>query len=862
VVLTLAAVAAITLVASPVARAAAAVSGRDGITPTPIILDTDMYSDFDAGGAEVALLAGALMGKDNVIAMGLNSRFNIPAVSTDSWRCVAAIAQFYGYPNIPIASDVPDDGPDPATNNFIGPCGALASPTTPAPQGVVQTYRQALVSQPDGSVVIVETGYEENLQALLDSPPDSISPLDGSQLIAQKVKELVIMGGGYPSSTGENNFEGNAGAARAVTANWPTKIVYSGYEVGSNVFTGANVTVDQPASSPVRAGMLAYAGPQHVITSFDITAAFHALNPTDPSMTEVGPGTNAIDIFGANTFTAGTGDEYYLQLNDATSLETSIDALWDTLPGTTPQGLAFSSTPPSSPLLGQTYAASATPGVTGNPVTLTIDPTSTSGCTIDPSGLVTFAEPAGSCVVDANEPGTLIYAPGAVQQTLDVSQVPQVVTFTSTAPSEPIVGATYPATAAGGASGNPVTYSIDSSSTSGCTVDPTGLVTFSAPFGTCVLDADQAGTSIYASAPRAEQTIDVVGDPQTITFTSTPPAAATVGSAYHAHAKGGGSPSPVVLSIDASSTSGCTISSSGVVTFSAPIGTCVLDANQAGSSAYAAAPQVQQTIGVGGDAQTITFTSTPPKGTTVGSGPYTPTATASSGLHVTIALDATSTGCTLTGGLVRFVAVGTCVIDATQAGDGTFVPAASQEQIAIGQGQSVITVTTRPPLHPRVGQAYRPTATSSSGDAVTVSLGARSTGCTADAGSVQFRDAGTCVIVFSDAGNANWMAAPPARQTVHIGRAAVRLLATASPSVVAAGSTIRLGATVSVPTATGTVTFETGSTVLCTAALRAGVATCRATTGGLTKGMHAIVVTYSGSAAYEAARARTAIRVS
>ena len=52
----------------------------------------------------------------------------------------------------------------------------------PTPQAAVTVLRQALASQPDGSVVMIGIGYEENIDALLNSPPDSISPLSGSQL--------------------------------------------------------------------------------------------------------------------------------------------------------------------------------------------------------------------------------------------------------------------------------------------------------------------------------------------------------------------------------------------------------------------------------------------------------------------------------------------------------------------------------------------------------------------------------------------------------------------------------------------------------------------------------------------------------
>ena len=87
--------------------------------------------------------------------------------------------------------------------------------------------------------------------------------------------------------------------------------------------------------------------------------------------------------------------------------------------------------------------------------------------------------------------------------------------------------------------------------------------------------------------------------------------------------------------------------------------------------------------------QTIQFTSTNPSPVTVGAASYTPTATATSGLPVTITLDAASTGCSLSGGVVSFTATGTCIIDANQAGSSTWAPAPqAQQSITIQTSQS------------------------------------------------------------------------------------------------------------------------------------------------------------------------------
>jgi hypothetical protein len=302
---------------------------------TPLIIDTDMWSDAGDAGAIASAFALQQSGEANVIATVVNTRTDRPAVAIDSWKCVAAIAQFYGANNMLIGSDMPDTSSATSSPNWAGPCGALASPSTPAPDTALNTYRKALVSQPDHSVVIAGIGYFENLSALLNSPADAISPLTGKQLVALKVKSLVVMAGCFPScSPGENNVIGNVAAAQNVAANWPTKIVWSGFEVGNAVHSGQTVTATHPVNSPVRAAYMSYVGANNWIYAFDQTAIYHAIRPSDPSMSESATGTVNISGTGADSFTAGSGNSTYLILNNATALDASLETLLDVLPPT------------------------------------------------------------------------------------------------------------------------------------------------------------------------------------------------------------------------------------------------------------------------------------------------------------------------------------------------------------------------------------------------------------------------------------------------------------------------------------------------------------------------------------------------
>ena len=163
-----------------------------------------------------------------------------------------------------------------------------------------------------------------------------------------------------------------------------------------------------------------------------------------------------------------------------------------------------------------------------------------------------------------------------------------------------------------------------------------------------------------------------------ITFTSTAPVGAVVGGVtYHVTAT---SPSPatIVLTIDSTTTSICSISA-GIVSFTA-VGTCKIDANQVAGTNWNAAVQVQQSVTVGKGTPTIAFTSTAPVGAVVGGSTYSVTAFSPSPATIVFSIDATTTSiCSISGNVVSFLAVGTCKIDVNQAA-GTNWNAAVQKQ--------------------------------------------------------------------------------------------------------------------------------------------------------------------------------------
>ena len=201
---------------------------------------------------------------------------------------------------------------------------------------------------------------------------------------------------------------------------------------------------------------------------------------------------------------------------------------------------------------------------------------------------------------------------------------------------------------------------------------------------------DEAEPPNYSTLPAfwSAEVQDVAGTTapaaQTITFPS--PGPGVVGQSGTLTATGGGSGNPVVFSVDASSGAGvCSVSgTSGSTVNYLAAGTCVIDANQAGGSGYAAAPQVQQTITVSASGtQTITF---PSPGPGVVGQPATLTATGGgSGNPVVFSADASSGAgvCSVSGtngATVNYLAAGTCVIDANQAAGNGYAAAPEVQQ--------------------------------------------------------------------------------------------------------------------------------------------------------------------------------------
>jgi hypothetical protein len=523
------------------------------------------------------------------------------------------------------------------------------------------------------------------------------------------------------------------------------------------------------------------------------------------------------------------------------------------------QAITFTSAPPTATVGGPSYVVSATGGGSGQPVTFSTDPAAASICSVVASDFVNF-DAVGTCVIDANQAGgfsgdTTYPAAPQSQQSFSIGQGSQAIEFTSPAPNAVVGGATYSPAASGGGSDNSVTFTIDPSATSVCSIS-NGVVSFAAA-GICLIDANQAGTANYLAAPQAQQSFTVDKASQTITFTSSPNNAFVAGT-YTPTATGGASGNPVTFTIDAGASSVCSISS-GLVSFSG-VGTCVIDANQTGDADHLAAPQAQQSFTVDRASQTITFTSAAPSA--VFGGPtYTPEADGGgSSNSVTLTIDAASSSvCSISGGLVSFVGAGICTVDANQDGNANYLAAPqAQQSFTVGKASQAITFTSPAPSEVFGGPTYTPTASGGgSGNPVTLTIDASASSvCSMSGGVVSFVGVGTCAIDANEAGDANHLAAPQARQdfTVIAAATAVRLTPSATSVPYGHEQVVNFGVLVRpqfTGNPSGTVKIVSGATTLCSLVLSSGLGSCSVAVSSptlLAAGTYAVTAAYSGSA--------------
>ncbi len=247
----------------------------------------------------------------------------------ESPRCTDAINTWYGRGNVPIGVRRPGGGK--ANSRYARQiAGEFPNDFSfdKSPDAVL-LYRRILAAEADHSVVIVSIGTLENLADLLQSQPDDHSPLAGADLVRRKVRLWSCMGGNYPAGKdAEHNFKfGGQKTAQAIN-NWPTPILFSGWEVGIRIITGANLA-QLPSPNPVRRAYELYNKPGAGRYSWDQTSVLVAVRGHDDWWRVHRGGYNHIHEDGRNEWRAAPdkAHAYLVERADPAEVGRAIESL-------------------------------------------------------------------------------------------------------------------------------------------------------------------------------------------------------------------------------------------------------------------------------------------------------------------------------------------------------------------------------------------------------------------------------------------------------------------------------------------------------------------------------------------------------
>jgi inosine-uridine nucleoside N-ribohydrolase len=290
----------------PFARQAVAADKR----PIPLLFDTDIGNDVDDALALGVIHALMSRGECELVAVTITKDHPLSASFVD------AVNTFYGRGDIPIG--VIRDGPTPEPSKFTGLANVrdgdeLRYPHklmsgADAPQAVA-LLRRTLAAAEDGAVVIVQVGFSTNLARLLKSPPDEICRLSGIDLVQKKVRLLSVMAGSFAATSDrpkpEYNVKTDVVSAKSLFSEWPTPIVFSGFEIGVAVtFPAESIERDfaYVAHHPLAEAYRLYKPPPHCRPSWDLTSVLYAVRPDYGYFDLSPPGRVHVSSDGATSF--------------------------------------------------------------------------------------------------------------------------------------------------------------------------------------------------------------------------------------------------------------------------------------------------------------------------------------------------------------------------------------------------------------------------------------------------------------------------------------------------------------------------------------------------------------------------------
>lgn len=291
-----------------------------------VILDDDCTDDVDCGVNFATLHQLANQGELTILATMANSGNSLAAPAMKVYNT------YYGRAATPVGvnkSSGPPCTSDPGCSSSLWLAGLIAQfdpgDTAGNYPDCVSLYRSILAKQRDASVVIVETGFMTCLSGLLASPPDTFSSLTGAALAKAKVRQLVVMGGAFPSG-GEYNFTNAPTETASVLSTWTvphgfSPVWFVSFAGGASVQSGPSRSSNSAVNPVLKAFELAGTNQRGSWDSQAILNAARGLAYKGiPYWGDSGDGTNRIDpVSGKNSWSATTQSGHHYLINSMSS---------------------------------------------------------------------------------------------------------------------------------------------------------------------------------------------------------------------------------------------------------------------------------------------------------------------------------------------------------------------------------------------------------------------------------------------------------------------------------------------------------------------------------------------------------------
>lgn len=296
-----------------------------------LFIDTDLGADSDDAGA--IALANIFKNNGNVDLLGMT----YTASSIYGPASISAINNYYGNDDIEIgttkrkhfcdnninafqkelALKFPNKYFDSITNR-IKPC-----------EEAVRFIRRKLVSASYQSITFVCIGQLNNVSDLLDSTGDDISPLNGIDLVKNKIKEFVVMGGLFKDEEDDIDFDSEYNivtdikSAQNFIEKAPVKVVFSDYKIGYKIKTLGPLLKENDERNPVTVAYKLFQNSPR--ESWDPLTVWYAGLEDDKMFKLSKEGHIIIDEKGVTKFSKSKKtNHYYLILNNSEENITNI----------------------------------------------------------------------------------------------------------------------------------------------------------------------------------------------------------------------------------------------------------------------------------------------------------------------------------------------------------------------------------------------------------------------------------------------------------------------------------------------------------------------------------------------------------